>query len=231
MSKLQLLETHQLTIDKKILDLKSNLSKRMCNMKKQIAFLLCLLLISSILPAAALAQTLLPAAAITITSPQPGEVNPSFITVTGTGVGLPENNVVIQGLDDAGTLLGQTVATVNAELGAEGPWEATLEVRVAPGTTGQIYAYSASPADGSIVADAPIQVTFGQAPEPEPTAEPTPEPTAEPTLEPTSVPTPEPIPASIAIDIPLANEVVSNVEVVAQGTGSGLPENNLVVRA
>ena len=186
--------------------------------------------------------------AIDILTPTEGEiVSPSQVVVTGTGSALPENSVIVQALGDDGVIFGQDVVTVAAELGATGPWEATLRLRVPPGETGRIAAFATSPADGSRIALDTITVTFGgdgadnggepeATAEPEATDEPLPEPTQLPEPEPTEVPLPEPttLPEglpSLSISIPVAGEMVSPVEVVVVGQGSDLPENNVVVQA
>ncbi|MCB0073280.1 MAG: hypothetical protein KDE20_17545, partial [Caldilineaceae bacterium] len=197
------------------------------------------------------------APSITLTAPADGAtVSPSVVTVTGTGAALPENNVVVQAVGDDGTVFGQAATIVDAELGGTGDWQVDLPVRVAPGTSGMIVAFSTSPADGSRVASASVQVTFGEEPAPEPTEPPAPEPTEPPAPEPTEPPAPEPTeppapepteppapeptatdapepPAqpALSIEIPLSGEVVSTAEIVVVGRGQALPENNVVVQA
>ena len=197
------------------------------------------------------------APSITLTAPADGAtVSPSVVTVTGTGAALPENNVVVQAVGDDGTVFGQAATVVDAELGGTGDWQVDLPVRVAPGTSGMIVAFSTSPADGSRVASASVQVTFGEEPAPEPTEPPAPEPTEPPAPEPTEPPAPEPTEppapepteppapeptatdapeppaaAALTIDAPGEGETVSPVEVVVVGTGQALPENNVVVQA
>ncbi|GMR10092.1 MAG: hypothetical protein BMS9Abin28_0913 [Anaerolineae bacterium] len=88
---------------------------------------------------------------------------PSSIGVTGTGVGLPENNVVVQATDSSGNVLAEQATIVNAsELGGSGTWSVTLSVSVSAGTTGQIIAFSPDPKTGGMVASATINVTYGQ---------------------------------------------------------------------
>lgn len=88
------------------------------------------------------------------------------VKVRGLGGGLPEGNVVVQALDRNGTVLAQQPTTVKTdEVGGQGPWEVELVGNVAPGTPGQIRAFSPSPADNSVLAEARIDVTFGQAAE------------------------------------------------------------------
>lgn len=152
-------------------------------------------------------------AALTIDIPVEDEtVSNVEVVVVGTGQALPENNVVIQAIADDGSRVGVTVATVDAPLGGAGEWRATLALDVAPGTSGRIVAFAPSPADGSILAEASVDVRFGQA-GPEPT------------------PTPAPVQPAVSIEIPVNGEVVSPVEVVVVGRGFALPENNVVVQA
>ncbi len=156
------------------------------------------------------------AATIKIRIPQEGEVvSPVEIVLVGDGEGLPENNVAVRAVTDAGDTVGQGTATVDAPLGQAGEWRTSIFVNVEPGTTGRIVALAPSPADGTIVAQDSIQVTYGQ---------------AVPEITPTPTPLP-PVDASLTIEIPLDGEVVSPNEVVVLGTGVGLPENNVVVRA
>ena len=82
--------------------------------------------------------------------------------MSGTGTALPENNVVVRALDANGAILAEQPTTVSAELGGTGPWTATLAVNVEPDTPGRIDAFSISPADGSIVAQASADVVYGR---------------------------------------------------------------------
>ena len=101
---------------------------------------------------------------ITIEIPLAGEiVSAEEVVVVGQGTALPENNVVVRALDANGTILAEVATTVAAELGGTGEWRATLQYSVAPGMTGQLYAFSPSPADGSIVAQASVNVQYGTA--------------------------------------------------------------------
>ena len=110
---------------------------------------------------------------LTITSPQADEmVSPTLVEVSGTGATLPDNNITVQALDDAGNLLNQVVTPLEAEAGGAGSWSASLPLRIAPGTTGQIVALAVDPATGAQVAQSAVNVTFGQGAAPEPTDEP-----------------------------------------------------------
>jgi uncharacterized lipoprotein YbaY/LysM repeat protein len=150
------------------------------------------------------------AAQITIDIPVAGEiVSPVEVIVVGTGTALPENNVVVQAITAGGEILAEVPATVAGPLGGTGQWRVVLAPGAEPGTRGRIYAFATSPADGTILADASVNVTFGQE----------------------GPPTPPPSRPEIAIDTPAPGEVVSPDEIVVVGTGVGLPENNVVVRA
>ena len=126
------------------------------------------------------------------------------IGVTGTGVGLFENNVVVQALDWRGTVLAVTATTLDTtELGGAGSWSAALTVQVQAPTPGLIIAFSPSATgdipdayDGvGVIYNVPVIVP-PIAPTLLPTAEqpivPSPEPTTvAPTVEPTTAPTAE----------------------------------------
>lgn len=102
---------------------------------------------------------------ITITSPVSGTVliDDPFL-VTGRGGALFEGNVVVQAEDAAGNIL-LTQPTIlrglNTGVGGTGDWEITLSVTTTLGTRGRIYAFSTSPADGSVVASDSVNVSFG----------------------------------------------------------------------
>ena len=147
---------------------------------------------------------------ITITEPPSGAVleivNP--ITVKGTGAGLPEGSLVVQALDASGNILAQqptTIESPDAGTGGSGPWSVQLQVATQSGTTGSIRAFSTSPQDDSLIAEARIQVTFGKTPEIQP---------------------------YITISEPIAGAVldISN-PITVKGMGRALPEGNLIVTA
>lgn len=104
-------------------------------------------------------------AAITITSPLPEsilDILTAPVIVTGTAQGLQQGNVIVRALDLNGTVLSQQAAPLNAAtIGGAGQWQANLALNVAPGTPGYIYAYSTA-LDGTIIADAIVNVFFGQ---------------------------------------------------------------------
>jgi LysM repeat protein len=106
---------------------------------------------------------------ITITAPANGAViaDPGAIAVSGTGTALPEGNVVVRALDAAGGILTEQATTTDAtEPEGTGNWQVTLAVSVPPGTPGRIYAFSTAAADGSVIAQASVSVTYGQVPQP-----------------------------------------------------------------
>ncbi len=97
--------------------------------------------------------------AITISSPQNGgvaDVTSGTLTVTGTAINVFESNVVVQVRDAYSRTLVQTATTANAN----GAWTASIALLIANGSSGSIRAYSQSPADGSVMAEALVNVTF-----------------------------------------------------------------------
>jgi hypothetical protein len=119
----------------------------------------------SIAGSAGVFVTLIPAPTIVIMEPLDGAMipDPLSFTVSGTGVELPENNVVVQATSSDGTVLAEVFTTVNtSELGGAGPWSAQLSVVVPAGTTGQIIAFSLDPTTGGNIAFAQINVVYGQ---------------------------------------------------------------------
>jgi len=148
------------------------------------------------------------AAYILISQPAAGAVlditNP--VNISGTGGALFEGNVVVQARDASGNVLAEqptTIQSPDAGTGGEGPWEVQLSIQTQPGTTGQIVAFSSSPADGSMMASAQVEVTFG-----------------------------EPVQAFIQINQPAEGSVLDIASpVTISGTGGGLYEGNVVVQA
>lgn len=98
-------------------------------------------------------------ASISIASPPNGgvaDVTSGTLTVTGTAVNVFENNVIVQVRDAYSRVLIQTATTANAN----GAWAAYLNLLIANGTPGSVRAWAQSPADGSVMAEAVVNVTF-----------------------------------------------------------------------
>jgi LysM repeat protein len=148
-----------------------------------------------------------PAPAITITSPAWGAVvtNEGTITVTGIATNLFEGGLVVQALDAAGTVLAeQAVTAPGAALGGTGTWSAELTVSAEANTAGKIYAFATSAQDGSLAAQASIDVTFGA---------------------------PPPV-SAIAITTPAAGSVLNTAGgVVVMGTASNIPDAQFTLEA
>jgi putative lipoprotein len=114
---------------------------------------------------------------IEITEPKDGEMLDLSkpIRVKGVGEGLFEGTVVVEALDESSNVLAQVPTIIDspeAGVGGKGPWEVELNVETTPGTLGTIRAYSTSPKDGSVMAEAEVAVQYGDEDEatPEPTA-------------------------------------------------------------
>ena len=149
-----------------------------------------------------------PQSAIVIEQPQPGTaVEAAAFTVSGQGTALPDNILMVEAQDDSGSVLTPPQsATVNAPAGGAGPWQVTFSVQVAAGTPGRIVAYSTSPADGSRVAEATVDVTYGQ-------------------------PAPPSDQPSVLILSPSPGSVISEGSVEVAGSAAVLPDNTVVVQA
>ena len=141
------------------------------------------------------------------------------VSVSGGGVSLFENNVVVRALDETGKVLAEQVTITDAsEPGGSGRWSVNLTIGVPAGTKGRIIAFS--PAAGGNTPDAADEaaVTYGTAP------------TATPG--PTATPSPTPVPSTLTITEPSnASTVPVGQAFTVSGTGSSLFENNVVVRA
>ena len=141
------------------------------------------------------------------------------ISVSGGGVGLFENNVVVRALDETGKVLAEQITITDAnEPGAPGRWSVNLSVQVTAGTKGRIIAFSPAAEGSTPDASDEAAVTYGIAP------------TATPG--PTATVTPTPVPSTLAIAEPPNGSVVPVGQgFPVSGTGSNLFENNVVVRA
>jgi len=133
-------------------------------------------------------------------------INP--ITIKGMGAGLPEGNLVVQALDASGNVLAQqptTIQSPDAGTGGSGPWSVQLQVAAEAGTIGSIRAFSKSPQDDNLIAEARVQVTFGKTPEIQP---------------------------YITISEPIAGAVLDITNpITVKGMGRALPEGNVIVTA
>ncbi len=128
------------------------------------------------------------------------------ITVGGMGEGLPEGNVAVQVKDSDGNIVATTATTLSGEnvgLGGAGTWETTIFISELPGDQGSIYAFSPSPADGSVLAEDSVEVSFIES-------------AREPFVE---------------INTPGAGEHVVVGPILVSGRGGGLFEGNVVVQA
>lgn len=104
---------------------------------------------------------------ITIVEPTQGTILniENKIKVSGRAGALPEGNVVVEAIASNGQVLAQQPTTIdspNAGTGGEGPWSVELDIDTTPGTPGQIRAFSPSPKDNSVIAEARVDVVFGQ---------------------------------------------------------------------
>lgn len=145
---------------------------------------------------------------IVITAPLEGSLLDisNVVTVSGTGEGLPEGNVAVQVKDSDGNIKAATAAVLGGEnvgLGGAGSWETTLSISEMPGDQGSIYAFSSSPADGSVLAEDSVEVSFIES-------------AREPFVE---------------INTPGAGEHVAVGPILVSGRGGGLFEGNVVVQA
>lgn len=145
-----------------------------------------------------------------IDQPAPGAVLDidNRVQASGSGAGLPEGNVVVQAIDAGGNVLAQEVTILQGSdvgAGGEGTWSVQLKIQTEPGTPGKILAFSPSPVDNTNVAEASVDVAFGQAPAVEP---------------------------FLMIGAPAADTVLDiEAPIEASGTGGGLHEGNVVVQA
>lgn len=130
------------------------------------------------------------------------------VTVSGTGAGLPEGNLMVQAYDDSDKLLVEVPATLQGPdvgIGGEGTWEVQMRIPAEAGTPGLIDAIARSPEDNSRIAEDWVYVTFG------------------------SVPT---LPPQLKIDEPAAGAVLdTSAPVLVNGTGAGLYEGTVIVQA
>ena len=129
------------------------------------------------------------------------------VQVKGEGQALFEGNVVVQAIDADGNVLAQEAATLkgdNVGAGGTGAWSVELKVQdVAPGSKGEIVAFSTDPKSGDRVAETSVAVTFGQ-----------------------------PIEPGITIQQPTQGAVLDITRPVeVKGEGQGLFDDNIIVQA
>ena len=130
------------------------------------------------------------------------------VTVSGAGMGLFEGNVVVQAYDGKSNLLAQAttiIASPDAGTGGTGPWSVTLNLSAPTDPEGLIFAFSNSPADGSITPSSSVEVAYVDSSAREP---------------------------ALVILSPASGLVVDiSKSVAVSGEGVSLFENNVVVRA
>jgi LysM repeat protein len=98
--------------------------------------------------------------AIIITAPGEDARIMSPVTVSGWGSAF-ENSLTLHVLDDAGLLIGQGFAVVDAEFGQVGPYEGTVAFQAPAGAEfGRVQVFRASPRDGAIEHLASVSVRF-----------------------------------------------------------------------
>jgi hypothetical protein len=103
---------------------------------------------------------------IEIDSPVEGSVvAESPFLVSGRGGGLFEGNVIVNVEDVNGNILLTQFAILQGEnvgIGGSGTWELSISLSVFLGTPVHIVAFSTSPEDGSVIANAAVDVIFGE---------------------------------------------------------------------
>lgn len=162
-----------------------------------------LLLIAAVMTGATAAQG--DTISVTITSPTEGQTLTDLdnIVISGTATNVFEGNVVVQARDFADNVLVEEPTTAEGAMGGTGNWQVTLAVDVAPGLTGNIRAFSTSPQDGSVVAEAIVNVQYG-----------------------------ETLPTDVTITRPVADEILPNAgSFLVEGTATNVFEGNVVVQA
>ena len=105
--------------------------------------------------------------AILITSPRPGEVISSPVQVAGISDPTFEQHLAIQVMGGDGSLIGQGAATIAADWGQRGPFEA--QVTFTPPASeepGRIIVFDTSPRDGGLVHLSSVEVNLAGTSEP-----------------------------------------------------------------
>jgi heat shock protein HslJ len=86
------------------------------------------------------------------------------IVVMGDAAGLFEGGLVVQALDQKGAVIAQAPTSINAPqagMGMAGQWSVSLTLQgVTSGSPGQIYAFSTSAVDGSLIAQDLVNITY-----------------------------------------------------------------------
>lgn len=96
--------------------------------------------------------------AIQINAPLPGAAVTGHVTVSGTAGPTFEQALLVQVYDVNGTLVGQSSATISAELGQGGPFSIDVQFTAAAAGPGRIVVMSDSPRNGALVHLASVQV-------------------------------------------------------------------------
>lgn len=142
---------------------------------------------------------------ITINSPQNYTgVDGTAFTVSGTGKGLFEANLVVEVTDMDGTILFTEPTLVDTDrVGGEGDWSMDIDLSTIEDTMPIIVrAYSTSPEDGSVIAQDSIQLNLNSA---------------------FGLP-------FVDITRPIGNQGVSTSPLLVQGTAGAIFENNLNIQ-
>jgi hypothetical protein len=99
--------------------------------------------------------------AIVITSPAAGETVSSPVLVTGVSDSTFEQSLGIQVIGQDGAVIGEGAATISAEWGQRGNFEAQVTFTSPPGDElGRITVFDVSPRDGGLVHLSSVEVTL-----------------------------------------------------------------------
>ncbi|MGB9299371.1 MAG: Gmad2 immunoglobulin-like domain-containing protein [Anaerolineae bacterium] len=99
-----------------------------------------------------------------ITSPTGGETVSSPVLVTGISNPTFEQHLGIQVIGADGTVIGEGAATISADWGQRGNFEAEVTFASPPGDeAGRIIVFDASPRDGGLVHLSSVEVTLAGA--------------------------------------------------------------------
>jgi LysM repeat protein len=145
---------------------------------------------------------------IVITNPVDGMLldTTNTILIGGTGEGLPEGNIAVQVEDEEGNILIATATRLAGEdvgVGGAGTWQVFFQITLDKDQEGSVNAFATSPADGTILAEDKVTVSFYQS-------------------------VTEPF---ITITSPVSGTVILEESVTVSGRGGGLFEGNVVVQA